>query len=211
MTALFVTGTDRDVGKTIVSRALVQALTAQGQRAVSYTPLALSAAARGLAASMAQSEEAQPLLVLDGEEIYAHPPEPALFERFSAGLAAREALADSVVVEGCGGWRLMLDETRCYADWVRAQQLPVVLVVGIKQGCISHALLTAEAIVRDGLPLVGWVANRINPCLAHYAETIHLLSRNIDAPLLGEIPYLPHAERRELGHLLDLSRLAVPR
>jgi dethiobiotin synthetase len=70
-------------------------------------------------------------------------------------------------------------------------------------------LLAAQSIIADGVTLLGWVANRINPCLAHYPETIAVIEQNIDAPLLGEIPYLPRAESREMAHFLDLSRLAA--
>lgn len=75
-----------------------------------------------------------------------------------------------------------MNDLRPLSDWVVQEQLPVVLVVGIKLGCISHALLTAQAIVNDGLPLLGWVANRINPGLAHYAEIINVLGDKIPAP-----------------------------
>jgi len=80
-------------------------------------------------------------------------------------------------------------------------------VVGIKEGCISHALLTAEAIAADGLTLAGWVANRINPGLAHYAEIIDVLRDKLNAPLLGELPYLPRAEQRDLSGYLDVTLL----
>lgn len=78
------------------------------------------------------------------------------------GLRHMSEAADIVVVEGTGGWRTVMNDLRPYSEWVVQEQLPVVLVVGIKLGCISHALLTAQAIINDGLPLVGWVANRIN-------------------------------------------------
>ncbi len=83
----------------------------------------------------------------------------------------------------------------------------MILVVGIKTGCISHALLTAEAILGDGLPLAGWVANRINPGLAHYAEIISVLLDKLPAPLLGELPYLPRVEQRDVSRYLDISLL----
>ena len=83
----------------------------------------------------------------------------------------------------------------------------MLMVVGIQEGCINHALLTAQAIANDGLPLIGWVANRINPGLAHYAEIIEVLSKKLPAPLIGELPYLPRAEQRELSQYIDLSIL----
>lgn len=86
--------------------------------------------------------------------------------------------------------------------------MPVVLVVGIKEGCINHALLTAQSIEQSGLPLLGWIANRINPGLAHYAEIIAMLSEKIEAPLLGQIPYVHKPEEQELGHYItNLERL----
>ncbi|HGE8062042.1 TPA: ATP-dependent dethiobiotin synthetase BioD, partial [Salmonella enterica] len=87
------------------------------------------------------------------------------------------------------------------------EQLPVLMVVGIQEGCINHALLTAQAVANDGLPLIGWVANRINPGLAHYAEIIDVLGKKLPAPLIGELPYLPRAEQRELGQYIRLSML----
>ncbi|MER2891275.1 ATP-dependent dethiobiotin synthetase BioD, partial [Escherichia coli] len=90
----------------------------------------------------------------------------------SDGLANLSEKVDHVVVEGTGGWRSLMNDLRPLSEWVVQEQLPVVMVVGIQEGCINHALLTAQAIANDGLPLVGWVANRINPGLAHYAEII---------------------------------------
>lgn len=83
--------------------------------------------------------------------------------------------------------------------------MPVILVVGIQLGCINHAILTAEAIERDGLKIAGWVANRINPGLAYYAETIAALKQNISAPCIGELPYLARPEERDLSGFIDLS------
>lgn len=80
--------------------------------------------------------------------------------------------------------------------------MPVILVVGIKQGCINHALLTAQAIRQSGLQLQGWIANRINPGLSHYSEIIRFLSDKIDAPLIGKIPYIHKPEEQELGQYI---------
>ncbi len=86
--------------------------------------------------------------------------------------------------------------------------MPVVLVVGIKDGCVNHALLTVKVIQQLGVPLLGWIANQINPLLSHYAEIVDLLVEHIDAPLLGKIPYLHKPEEQELGHYLtNIDRL----
>ncbi len=79
---------------------------------------------------------------------------------------------------------------------VKDQRVGVILVVGIQHGCVNHALLTADAIRADGLPLIGWMANRINPGLAHYAQIIDRLQHHIKAPLIGEIPYLLRPEEK---------------
>ncbi|WP_047205090.1 ATP-dependent dethiobiotin synthetase BioD, partial [Shigella flexneri] len=106
-------------------------------------------------------------------------------------------------------WPVFVDHfnLRPLSEWVVQEQLPVLMVVGIQEGCINHALLTAQAIANDGLPLIGWVANRINPGLAHYAEIIDVLGKKLPAPLIGELPYLPRAEQRELGQYIRLAML----
>ncbi|MGQ8775198.1 dethiobiotin synthase [Serratia sp. NA_112.1] len=219
LTRLFVTGTDTDVGKTVVSRALLQALAAQGRSVAGYKPVATRCqeTSEGLrnkdalvlqaSSTMALSyQEINPITCLE-EVFHAQSTKDTDYGVMSSGLQHLFTKADTVVVEGSGGWRVLMNDMRPYAEWVIQEQLPVVLVVGIKLGCVSHALLTAQAIINDGLPLLGWVANRINPGLAHYAETIDAMQQRIPAPLLGEIPYLPRAEQRELARYLDISPL----
>ncbi|MNI11576.1 ATP-dependent dethiobiotin synthetase BioD 1 [compost metagenome] len=219
LTRLFVTGTDTDVGKTVVSRALLQALAAQGRSVAGYKPVAArcqetSEGLRNKDALVLQAsstmplsyQEINPITCLE-EVFHAQPTKETNYGVMSSGLQHLSTKADTVVVEGSGGWRVLMNDMRPYAEWVIQEQLPVVLVVVIKLGCVSHALLTAQAIINDGLPLLGWVANRINPGLAHYAETIDAMQQRIPAPLLGEIPYLPRAEQRELARYLDISPL----
>ncbi|MEN5015596.1 dethiobiotin synthase [Erwinia sp. Eh17-17] len=217
---LFVTGTDTEVGKTVVSRALLQKLATNSKHAVGYKPVAKSSQqteegprnkdALVLQASssvMLPYQAINPVTLLEDEVSTSRT--SISYATLSSGLHALDEHADYIVVEGTGGWRSLMNDLRPLSDWVVQEQLPVVLVVGIKLGCISHALLTAQAIVNDGLPLLGWVANRINPGLAHYAEIINVLGDKIPAPLLGELPYLPRAESRDLAHYLDLTPLNV--
>jgi len=216
---LFVTGTDTAVGKTVVSRALLQSFIQTGQKAVGYKPVARCAikTADGLRnkdAQVLQSSSSIDLpylainpLAFQEEEICTHPGQVIDYGLLTRGLTSLTQQADRVVVEGTGGWRSLMNDGRPLSCWVVEQQLPVVLVVGIQSGCISHALLTAEAIARDGLPLVGWVANRINPGLAQYSDIIEVLQEKIAAPLLGELPYLPRAEQRDLTSWVDISLL----
>ncbi|QKJ87103.1 ATP-dependent dethiobiotin synthetase BioD [Paramixta manurensis] len=216
LSRIFVTGTDTAVGKTVVARALLQKLAVDYPRAVGYKPVAKGShqtddGLRNKDALILQATSTLSLpyeainpITLQEDEICVHP-EVINYTHLSTGLQALNAQADVVVIEGTGGWRSLMNDMRPLSEWAVQEQLPVVMVVGIKLGCISHALLTAQAIINDGLPLLGWVANRINPGLAHYAEIINVLSEKIPAPLLGQLPYLPRAEQRDLSGYLDLS------
>ncbi|WP_369790776.1 dethiobiotin synthase [Rouxiella sp. WC2420] len=219
LTHIFVTGSDSRVGKTIVSRALLQAMAAQGKIVLGYKPIAtgnqdLADGVQNKDAETLQksSSLAYPLakitpFALSDEDIFTCDLPVDIFEQMSEGLYFLQQEADIVVVEGCDGWRTLVTSQRPYADWVIESDMPVIMVVGIQQGCVSQALMTAQSIINDGVPLLGWIANRINPCLAHYAETIEVIKLNITAPLLGEIPYLPRAESREMAQFLDLDLL----
>jgi dethiobiotin synthetase len=110
-------------------------------------------------------------------------------------------------VEGVGGFRVPLDDTHDTADLAVALGLPVVLVVGMRLGCISHALLTAEAIAARGLPLAGWVANRVDPNMLYPEENIATLKARLPAPLLGVIPHLVPADAARAAVHLDARAL----
>ena len=109
------------------------------------------------------------------------------------------ALADVVLVEGAGGWRVPLNATETLADLARAMAAPVLLVVGLRLGCLNHALLTAEAIRADGLTLAGWVANSVDPQMACREENIQSLRQRLHAPLLGVVPWLPAPDPRTIS------------
>ncbi|AHB44282.1 dithiobiotin synthetase [Salmonella enterica subsp. enterica serovar Agona str. 24249] len=215
----FITGTDTSVGKTVVSRALLQALASGGKSVAGYKPVAKGSkeTAEGMRnkdALVLQSvsslelpyEAINPIALSEEESSVAHSC-PINYTLLSNGLASLSDKVDHVVVEGTGGWRSLMNDLRPLSEWVVQEQLPVLMVVGIQEGCINHALLTAQAVANDGLPLIGWVANRINPGLAHYAEIIDVLGKKLPAPLIGELPYLPRAEQRELGQYIRLSML----
>lgn len=126
----------------------------------------------------------------------------------SSGLRELEGLADWVLVEGAGGWFTPLSDSLTFADWAQAEQLPVILVVGVKLGCINHAMLTAQAVRRAGLPLAGWIANDVQPPGKRHAEYLATLKNRLAAPFLGEIPWLADiAQRDDLGQYLDLRAL----
>lgn len=215
----FITGTDTSVGKTVVSRALLQALAASGKSVAGYKPVAKGSketpdGLRNKDALILQSvsslalpyDAVNPIALSEDESSVAHSC-PINYGLLSDGLQRLSGQVDHVVVEGTGGWRSLMNDLRPLSEWVVQEKLPVVMVVGIQEGCINHALLTAQAIANDGLPMIGWVANRINPGLAHYAEIIEVLSKKLPGPLIGELPYLPRAEQRELSQYIDLTML----
>lgn len=215
----FITGTDTAVGKTVVSRALLQALAASGKCVVGYKPVAKGSketpdGLRNKDALVLQSVSSLTLpysainpIALSEEESSVNHSCPINYSLLSESLSCLAARSDHVVIEGTGGWRSLMNDLRPLSEWVVQERLPVLMVVGIQEGCINHALLTAQAITNDGLPLMGWVANRINPGLAHYTEIIDVLRKKLPGPLVGELPYLPRAEQRELAQYINLTML----
>lgn len=219
----FITGTDTEVGKTVASGALLQAAGAAGYQTAGYKPVAsgCEATADGLRNSDALAlqrysrvplryEQVNPLAFLEPTSphiVSAEEQRPIAFEALSAGLRALETQADWVLIEGAGGWFTPLSEQQTYADWVIQEQLPVILVVGVKLGCINHAMLTAAAVAASGLRLAGWIANDVVPPGRWHSEYLATLKQRIDAPFLGEIPWLEHEEdQANCGRFLTLPR-----
>ncbi|MFZ2124140.1 dethiobiotin synthase [Rhodoferax sp.] len=214
----FVTGTDTGVGKTLVSAALLHALARHHARVVGMKPVAAGLVSHegewvseDVLALRAASTVAVPA-ALDNPVALPDALAPHLAaaragravtvaELFAAHAALRD-LADVVVVEGAGGWRVPLNQRETLADLALAIGAPVVLVVGLRLGCLNHALLTAEAIRADGLQLAGWVANTLDPAMACRDENIATLRRWLPAPLLGVLPWHPEPDAR--GVQLDL-------
>ena len=220
----YVTGTDTEVGKTVASTALLQAARLLGRRTAGYKPVASGSemTPEGLRNSDALALQRNSVVPLDYDAVnpytFAEPTSPHIVsadERrpieasvLSAGLRTLEAQADWVLVEGAGGWFTPLSPTLTLADWVKMEQLPVILVVGVKLGCINHAVLTAQAVQQAGLRLAGWIANDVTPPGRRHAEHLSTLQRMLPAPMLGEIPWLGDAvETQPLGHYLSLTAL----
>ncbi|TQP26289.1 dethiobiotin synthase [Vibrio cholerae] len=224
--AIFIAGTDTDVGKTVASKAILQALATHNIATIGYKPVAAgsdktefgyrnSDALHLMKAATVDMpyEDVNPYaLVLPTSPHIAAKHENVTIDYalLSNKLSKHKQNAELVVVEGAGGWRVPTSDSDCLSTWVKQERLPVILVVGIKLGCLSHAILTAEAIRADGLELVGWIANRINPGTEHYAEIIEHLEGRLGAPKLGEIPYMPKAKRQELGKFIQLDHLLEP-
>ncbi|MBO9661958.1 dethiobiotin synthase [Dokdonella sp.] len=206
---VFVTGTDTGIGKTYASVALLASLRARGLRAVGMKPVASGCRVtpQGL-----RNEDTEALIAASEPAPTYADGNPYAFEpAIAPHIAAREAgveielaplraayarlarSADRVVVEGVGGWLAPLSETLMQADLARALELPVILVVGLRLGCLNHALLSARAIRADGCTLLGWIANHIDPHMARAEENLATLRARLAAPLLG---VLDHGEDR---------------
>ena len=205
----FVTGTDTGVGKTLVSAALLHTLARHHARVVGMKPVAAGLVQQGgewvsedaLALRAASSVVVPP--TLDNPVMLPEPLSPHLAAARAGrrvGVAELVAshqelrrFADVVLVEGSGGWRVPLNEDETLADLAVALARPVVLVVGLRLGCLNHALLTAQAVRADGLHLAGWVANTVDPAMTCRDENIATLRLRLGAPLLGVLPWLPRA------------------
>jgi dethiobiotin synthetase len=222
--AYFVAGTDTDVGKTTIAAGLLHAARLSGLSTVAGKPVASGCVAGpdGLRNADALALLAECSIALNYDQVNPFAFEPAI----APHLAAREAgtaltvqallepmqallarNADFTLVEGAGGWRVPLDAQANLSDLAIALQLPVILVVGVRLGCISHALLTAEAIARDGLLLAGWVANVIEPKTSRLEENLATLAERLPAPCLGRVPKLKSPGADAVAQYLHLDLL----
>lgn len=222
--AYFVTGTDTDIGKTLVSSLLLARAKAQGHRCFAIKPI--SAGCVLDSQGEWQSDDANRLKQYASvelmEELIAPIKLPVAASPHIAAAVNNERLqaarvvghvraglsikASHILVEGAGGWRVPINAQECISDVAKQLRLPVILVVGIRLGCLNHALLTVESILRDGLPLAGWVANCVDAEQAFIAEQIETLKKKISAPCLGVIPFAPQAD---LNDLIDQIRWPV--
>jgi dethiobiotin synthetase len=204
-TSLFVTGTDTGVGKTLAACALLHRLRARGLRALGMKPVAAGVeqtpegpANADVVALRAASSWPAPLKLVN-PYCFDAPVAPHLaaaqagvrigIEPVRQAFRALRDGADAVVVEGVGGFLVPLNEREDAADMAAALALPVVLVVGMRLGCLNHALLTQQAVAARGLRLAGWIANSIDPQMARFEANLQALRERIGAPLLGVIAY----------------------
>ncbi|MCW0404628.1 dethiobiotin synthase [Xanthomonas sacchari] len=217
--AFYVTGTDTGIGKTIASTALLHALRARGQRAVGMKPVA-SGCTREADGwrnedALALQEASAPRPAYDDLNPYALPlplaPELAAADAgvqlelapIAAAFERLRAQADVVVVEGVGGWAAPLSATLDQADLARALRLPVVLVVGLRLGCLNHARLSAAAIAADGLQCIGWIGNEIDPAMERIDDNMAMLRARLPMPCWGRLPYRPQPQAEQLAAQLQ--------
>ncbi|GAB2623544.1 dethiobiotin synthase [Novilysobacter erysipheiresistens] len=219
----YVTGTDTGVGKSIASAALLHALRARGMRAVGMKPVAsgcewIDDAWRNEDALLLQAaSDPRPAYADINPYALRAPVAPELALRdddvdlhlapILAAHARLAASADAVVVEGVGGWTAPLSAGLDQLDLVRALRLPVVLVVGLRLGCINHARLSVRAIQADGVELIGWIANEVDPTMARVDENFEILRQRLPVPCWGRLPHASDPEPAALANRLTLPPL----
>jgi len=222
--AIFVTGTDTGVGKTRIATALLANAQQQGLSTAGMKPVASGCEEIDgqLCNEDALALQEQTTLDLSYEQINP----VALREAIAPHIAAQHEgrtvsvsrlegfcravlirRAGLTVIEGAGGWRVPLNQSEYFSGLAQRLQLPVVLVVGVRLGCINHAVLSAEVIRNDGLVFAGWVANHLAPDTAVAAENVSTLKSMLSAPCLGEVPFDKVATPVQTALHLSLPRL----
>ena len=219
----FVAGTDTEIGKTLVSSAILHKLVEAGVRACGMKPVAAGAELRDGAL---HNEDADQLIAAGNVHLPPNITTPYMLREPTAPHIAAElegividpvpiiaayaeiaAASDAVVVEGVGGFRVPFSSDFDSADLAQQLKLPVILVVGLRLGCINHSLLTAEAIAARGLTLAGWIANEVEDDMRFADENIEALMERIPAPLLGRVPHLDLPSAAAAAGFIDLAGL----
>lgn len=220
----FIAGTDTDVGKTWVAAGLLAAANGKGLSTMGLKPIAAGCehTAEGLRNSDALLLQNTASIQLPYEQVNPFSFEPPIAPHIAAmeeqrmlsadriAALCRGALmqpADFAIVEGAGGWRVPLSHRETMASIPKQLGIPVIMVVGIKLGCINHALLTAESIARDGLRLAGWVANSTAESMSCYDENVATISSMLRAPLIAEIPFLQELSPEAVAQYIDIDKL----
>ena len=220
----FIAGTDTDAGKTLVTTGLLTAANRRGLRTIGLKPVAAGCEQTpdGLRNADALLLQQAASVKLSYEQVNPIAFEPPIAPHIAAEQEGRVLTADRlaaycrgtmmqpadlVLVEGAGGWRVPLSMRESLARLPQLLELDVILVVGMKLGCINHAILTAEAIARDGLRLAGWVANHIDPDMSCPDENLATLERLFRASLLGRVPWLDAPDPERVADYLDLTPL----
>lgn len=219
----FVTGTDTGIGKTLVSSAMLHLLAGSGLRAVGMKPVAAGLEridgewCNDDVAQLQAAGNVDAPLALRCPCLLRAPMSPHLAARAEgvhialqpivSAFAQLSARADAVVVEGVGGFCVPFGDELDSADLAVALSLPVILVVGLRLGCLNHALLSAEAIRARGLVLAGWVASTVDPLMLAPEANLQTLRERLGAPLLGVVPHLARPDAAQAAHHLDLRAL----
>jgi dethiobiotin synthetase len=216
----FITGTDTGVGKTLISCALLHAFAARGKTVAGMKPVAAGCADDDINDDVKQLRAATNIFASLGQlnpYSFLHPIAPHLasrregvainFERIIESYKELAAQAEVVIVEGVGGFMVPLNETQGSDDLAVALDLPVILVVGMRLGCINHALLTQQAILARNLNCAGWIANIIDAEMPALQDNIEALKQRLQTPLLGIVQHQTQADPGLAATQLDVSLL----
>jgi len=221
---LFITGTDTDIGKTVIATGFLAAANQAGLRTAAIKPIAAGCelTEQGMTNTDALQLQAAASHQLSYQQINPVALEPAIAPHIAANEAGKRLSAarltgfcrglsllpvDLVVLEGAGGWRVPINERETLADVARELNCAVVIVVGMRLGCLNHTLLTVEAIRRDGLKIAGWVANIIDPDMPRLDENIDTLKQRIAEPCLGTVPKLKDISPQQVAEYLTVPEL----
>ncbi len=228
MSGFFITGTDTDVGKTQVAAGVLHVLATRGHTTAAMKPVSAGCheTAHGLRQNNMRNLRNDDALILQRHATLALPYEHINPYAYAAAIAPHIAAAhtdhpidityikklfddiaqrvDYVIVEGAGGWLVPINDHETMANVAQALALPVILVVGMRLGCLNHALLSVESIAHHGLPLAGWVANTLQPGFVALQPNIDALRERINAPLLGVVPHLENVDAESVGRYLTL-------
>lgn len=220
----FITGTDTDVGKTAVSAAMLVALQDKGKTTAAIKPVAAGARQTpegsrnddGLILQRYQTTElsyqqVNPVLLQQplSPHIAADREQRRLTVSQLVGFCRGMMLqpADVLLIEGAGGWRVPINAIETLAGLPRELDIPVILVVGMRLGCLNHAVLTAEAIAYDGLHVLGWVANQVDPQMSEVEANIATLRERLPGYFMGHVPWLQGADPAALASYIDVTPL----
>ena len=218
---LFITGTDTGVGKTWISAGIMKLLKNQGQSVIGMKPIASGCKLTnaGLRNEDALILQQQSSVEIDYEQINPYAFAPAIaphiaaeqadvtidIQRITKSYHALSTQADRVIVEGVGGWQVPLSGNNTVADLACALDLPIILVVGMRLGCINHALLTVQSIQQSGLKLAGWIANHIDPDMEEQGQNLLSIQQRIEAPLFGSIPFQNTLDAENISSCLNID------
>ncbi|WP_367670620.1 dethiobiotin synthase [Sodalis-like secondary symbiont of Drepanosiphum platanoidis] len=217
----FITGTDTNVGKTIISCALIKYFVKKGYKTIGYKPIASGSYVTNLGS---RNDDVIKLLFSSNVNlkynqiniyslINSTSPHIASMDekikinikKISKNLKKLESLGDYIFIEGAGGWFTPLSNNYFFSDWVIYEKISVILVVGLKLGCLNHALLTIESIKNSNINITGWIANHLYPITHRSKEYIISLNKMLKIPLLGEFPWIKKLEKTDTSKYIKFD------
>jgi dethiobiotin synthetase len=217
----FITGTDTDVGKTRIALGLINKLNTMGHTTTVMKPLSAGCDSTpdGLRNDDAVQLIQQASFKPDYDKVNPYAFKPAIAPHLAAEkentvidlsrikniFDELSAQADYIVVEGAGGWKVPINKQQTMAELASALALPVILVTGMRLGCLNHAILTIESIQHAGIPIAGWIANTLSKDFTELDANIKTLKEHLEIPFLGTVPYMEKCEPQQTGQYINIS------